>query len=127
MKITGLAVAREIDKIVLIDITPMLTCRPDATCLLAAFRLQKTRITGTAPGLQQFARFVEHEHRWGRHTAAVNLSVGSRKSERADRIALRVRARSALHPAISGTDRSRSMVNPDVVVLINGNSADVAD
>src|SRR5260370_1471402 len=106
MKITGLAVAREIDKIVLIDINPMLTRGPHATSLLAAFRLQKTRITRTAPGLQQFAGFVEHEHRWSGHTAAVNRSVGSRKSERADRIALRIRARRALHPAISGADRS---------------------
>src|SRR5260370_34287361 len=97
MKITGLAIPGEIDKIVLIDINPMLTRRPDATRLLAAFRLQKTRIAGTAPGLQQFAGFVEHEHRWSRHTAAVNLSVGSRKSERADRIALRIRASRALH------------------------------
>src|SRR5260370_22618289 len=102
MKVTGLAVAREIDKIVLINVDPMLTCRPDTTCLLAAFRLQKTRITGTAPGLQPFARFVEHEPRWGRHTAAVNLSVRSRTSDHAYRIALRSRARTTLHPDISG-------------------------
>src|SRR5260370_10722782 len=99
MKITGLAIPGEIDKIVLIDINPMLTRRPHATSLLAPFRLQKTRITGTAPALQQFAGFVEHEHRWSGHEEPANSPIRARKSQPVDRISLRIRARRAPHPA----------------------------
>src|SRR6202158_6273874 len=123
----GLAIAGEIDKVFLIDVDPVLTRRPDATVSLAAFRLEEAWIARTAPGLQQFACFVDHENRRRGHTAAVNLPKRSRESERADRIALRVRARYALHPTIGGADRTGTVVNPDVVVLIDGYSADVAD
>src|SRR6202521_6482968 len=85
MKITGLAIARDIDKVVLIHVDAMLPRRPDAAVLLAALRLQETRITWTAPGLQQFPCFVEYENRRRGHTAAVNLPIRPRESERADR------------------------------------------
>src|SRR6202521_5471402 len=127
MEITGLAIASDIDKVVLINVDAMLTRRPGTTVLLAALSLQEARITRTAPGLQQFACFVEHEHRWRGHTAAVNLSIRPRKSERADWLALRVRARYALHPAIGGADRTGTVINPDMVVLIDGNSSNIAD
>src|ERR1700730_1918596 len=127
MEIAGLAIAGNIDKVVLINVDPVLTRRPDATVLLAALSLQEARITWTAPGLQQFACFVEHEHRRRGHTTTVNLPIRPRESERADRLALRVGARYALHPAISGGDRTGTVVNPDVVVLIDGDSADIAD
>src|ERR1700730_18845905 len=92
MEITGLAIASDIDKVVLINVDAMLTRRPDATVLLAALSLQEARITRTAPGLQQFACFVEHEHRRRGHTTTVNLPIRPRESQGADRLALRVRA-----------------------------------
>ena len=48
-------------------------------------------------------------------------------SERADRLALGILARCALHPAILRADRTGAVVNPDLVVLIDGDSADIAD
>ena len=39
MEITGLAIAGDIDEIVLIDVNAMLARGPEATVLLAAFRL----------------------------------------------------------------------------------------
>src|ERR1700731_3457180 len=104
MEITCLPIPCHINKIVLINVDPVLPRRPDATLLLAALAPEEARITPAAPGLQQFARFVEHEHRWRRHTATVNLSIRTRESERADWLALRVSARYALHPAIGGAD-----------------------
>ena len=74
MEIAGLAIAGDVDEVVLIDVDAMLARRPDATVLLAALRLQEARITRTAPGLQQFACFVEHEHRRRGHTAAVRAA-----------------------------------------------------
>src|SRR5438105_4682114 len=127
MEITGLAIASDIDKVVLINIDAMLTRRPEATVLLAALSLQVARITRTAPGLQQFACFVEHENRRRGHAAAVNLSIRPRESKRADRRALHVRACYTLHPAVSRGDRTGTVENPDVVVLIDGYSADIAD
>src|SRR5882762_4738213 len=127
MEITGLAITSDIDKVVLINVDAMLTRRPDATVLLAALSLQEARITRTAPGLQQFACFVEHEHRRRGLAAAVNLAIRPRESERADRIALRVRARYALHPAIRGGDRTGTVVNPYLVMLVDGYSANIAD
>src|SRR4029077_16241010 len=116
-----------IDKVVLINVDAVLTRRPDATVLLSALRFQETRIPGTAPGLQQFACFIEHQHRWRSHTATVNLPIRPRKSERTDRLALGVSARYALHPAIRGCNRARTVVNPDLVVLVDGYSANIAD
>src|SRR5258708_6791880 len=49
MEITGLAIASEIDKVVLINVDSVLTRRPDATVLHAALSLQEARITWTAP------------------------------------------------------------------------------
>ena len=111
MEINGLAIATDIDKVVLINVDAMLTRRPDATVLLTALSLQEARITRAAPGLQQFACFVEYENRRRWHTAAVKLPIRPRESERADRLALRVRARYALHPAIGGADRLESHTN----------------
>src|SRR5579872_1716384 len=105
----------------------MLTRGPHATVLLAAFCLKEIRIARTAPGLHQFSGFVEYQHRWRGHTAAVNLPIRPRKSKHADRIALRVLAGDPFHSTIGGADRTGTVVNPDVIVLIDGNSADVAN
>src|SRR4051812_30920160 len=48
-------------------------------------------------------------------------------SERADRLALRVLACRALHPAVLSADRAGAVINPDLVVLVDGDAADVPD
>jgi hypothetical protein len=59
MEITGLAIASDVDEIILINIDSVLASRPDTTVLFAAFRLQEARITRTTPRPQQFTRLVE--------------------------------------------------------------------
>ena len=53
MEIAGLPVACEIDEIVFVDVNAMLACGPEAAILLAAFRVEKTGIARTTPGMHQ--------------------------------------------------------------------------
>ena len=127
VKVARLAVAGDVNKIVVIDVDAVLARRPEAAVGLTAFGFQKIRIARAAPGLQQFASGVEHEDRRRRRAAAVDLAVGPRMTERADRFALLVFARGALHAAVLRADRARAVINPDLVVLVDGDTADVAD
>src|SRR5262249_14889714 len=127
VKILARPVAGDVDEIVVVDEDPVFAGRPEAAVLLAALVLQKSWIRRPAPGLQQVARLVELKDRRRRETAPGHLTVRTGVTDGADRIAVRVLAGGAERAGVGRVERARTVIDPDVVVPIDEQPADVAD
>ncbi len=123
-----LAVAGHVHEIVVIHEDAVLARRPEAAVRLAAVLVEESRIGGSAPGREQVAFAVELEHGRRRDTAArAAFGVRSWMAERADRHTLVVRRRPRHRAGRARVERPRPVIDPDVVVRVHGNTADLAD
>src|SRR5512145_1885989 len=105
----------------------MLTRRPIASVLAAAFLLQKAGIGWSSPGLKQIPGLVEPQHGGRRYAARGMLAVCSGVSKRADGIPLRVFPDGVECASLSGTERSRPVVHPDGVLAIDEQTSDLSE
>src|SRR5690606_28813236 len=90
VEVTRLAIAGEVNEVVMIDVDAVLARRPEAALVLTALVFEKTRVARASPGLQQVACLIELEHGGCRHAAAIKLTKGPPEAHRADRVALLV-------------------------------------
>src|SRR4029077_12655854 len=76
VKVDGLAVARNVDEIVLVDVDAVLACGQSAAVLFrVALIIQEARVARAAPGLEQFAGLIELKNGRRGHAATGHLAV----------------------------------------------------
>src|SRR5690606_1468034 len=122
-----LAIARDVDEVVVVYEDPVLPSGPLAAVLLTAPLLQEPGVGGAAPRLKEVALFVELEDRRRGYAAARVLPVGPGMAEGAHRITVGVRAHRSERAGLVGVQRTGTMIDPDVVVLIDEQTADLPE
>ena len=128
VKVDGLAVARNINEVVLVDVDAVLACGPSAAVLFrVALILQEARVARAAPGLEQFAGLIELKNGRRGHAAAVQLAVRTRETEVADRASASVLRSGTLHSTVGGANGTRTVIDPDMIVLIDSDTTDVTN
>ena len=106
----------------------MLACGPGAAVLFrVALILQEARVARAAPGLQQFAGLIELKNGRRGHAAAVQLAVRTRETEVADRASASVLRSGTLHSTVGGANGTRTVIDPDMIVLIDSDTTDVTN
>ena len=116
------AIARDPDIVVLVDIDAMLAVGPDAAVGRLAMAFQPARIGRAAPGAQQLAVGVELQHRRRGIAAVGHGAIGARKAQPV----LAVTAAAGFQRRFVGGHGARAVIDPDVIVMVDIEPADLA-
>src|SRR5262249_136598 len=115
--------------VIVVNIYPMLTIRPDAACLRLTFASNKSGIGRTTPGAQQLALGIEFQNRRGRSTAIRNRTIGVRLADAIDGLAMLVLCpwHRPFETGLLGSHAAGAIVDPYMIALVDVQPADLAE